>query len=183
MPRALTIQPMAIAPQLDFAAFVAQKRNERANGALTENAHDYAYISDKQTRAAFERMRPVGARHRRLGAHVQNKCGGSEFARPLGEGFRAAISAHSRRSSSNAQTTLDIAMPSVYIVNQPTLNAATYGTNDDSFIMVHSALVDHFTDEELLTVIGHESAVTSTTHHVVYLTALHYLTRMAGTSS
>jgi Zn-dependent protease with chaperone function len=168
---------MAIAPQLDFAAFVAQKRNERANGALTENPHDYAYISDKQTRAAFERMRPVELV---IGSSV----------RMFKTVWRAELLGHSVKVSERqfpriqaivkqCATTLDIAMPSVYIVNNPTLNAATYGTNDDSFIMVHSALIDHFTDEELLTVIGHECGHIHN-HHVVYLTALHYLTRMAG---
>ena len=45
--------------------------------------------------------------------------------------------------------------------------------------MVHSALVDHYSDEELLTVIGHECGHIHNSH-VVYLTALHYLTRVAG---
>ena len=168
---------MAIAPELDFAGFVARKRNERVNGALAENPHDYAYISDKQTRAAFERMRPVELvigssvrafkqvwRHELLGHSV--KVSERQFPR-----IQAIVK--------QCATTLDIAMPSVYIVNNPTLNAATYGTNDDSFIMVHSALIDHFTDEELLTVIGHECGHIHN-HHVVYLTALNYLTRMAG---
>src|SRR4029079_3040807 len=75
--------------------------------------------------------------------------------------------------------TLHIPIPTVYIINNPTLNAATYGTTEDSFIMVHSALVDHFSDEELLTVIGHECGHIHNSH-VVYLTALHYLTRVAG---
>jgi Zn-dependent protease with chaperone function len=75
--------------------------------------------------------------------------------------------------------TLHIAPPVVYIVNDPRLNAATYGTNEESFIMVHSALIDHYSDEELLTVLGHECGHIHNSH-VVYLTALHYLTRMAG---
>jgi Zn-dependent protease with chaperone function len=75
--------------------------------------------------------------------------------------------------------TLHIATPQVYIVNSPVLNAATYGTDEESFIMVHSALVDHYTDEELITVLGHECGHIHNSH-VVYLTALHYLTRMAG---
>ena len=45
--------------------------------------------------------------------------------------------------------------------------------------MVHSALVDHYSDEELLTVIGHECGHIHNSH-VVYLTALHYLTHIAG---
>ena len=75
--------------------------------------------------------------------------------------------------------TLHIPTPEVYIVNSPVLNAATYGTNEESFIMVHSALVDHYSDEELLTVLGHECGHIHNSH-VVYLTALHYLKHIAG---
>src|SRR4029079_14124755 len=75
--------------------------------------------------------------------------------------------------------TLHIPIPTVYIINNPTLNAATYGTTEDAFIMVHSALIDHFSDEELLTVIGHECGHIHN-QHVVYLTALYYLTHAAG---
>src|SRR5208283_4440309 len=83
------------------------------------------------------------------------------------------------RIARTASDALGIASPQVFIVNSPTLNAATFGTNDDSFIMVHSALVDQYSDEELLTVIGHECGHIHNSH-VAYLTALHYLTYMAG---
>ena len=79
----------------------------------------------------------------------------------------------------SACDTLQIAAPQVFVVNNPTFNAGTLGTNDDSFIMVHSALVDQYSDEELLTVIGHECGHIHNSH-VAYLTALHYLTYMAG---
>jgi Zn-dependent protease with chaperone function len=59
------------------------------------------------------------------------------------------------------------------------MNAMTYGTNDDSFIIVYSGLIDHLTDEELLSVIGHETGHIHNSH-VVYLTALHLLTQMAS---
>jgi Zn-dependent protease with chaperone function len=70
-------------------------------------------------------------------------------------------------------------MPQVFVVNSPTFNAGTLGTNEDSFVMVHSALVDQYSDEELLAVIGHECGHIHNSH-VAYLTALHYLTYMAG---
>ncbi len=168
---------MATLPELDFDRFVRDRRNERANGALADYGHEYAYISDKQTRAAFARVAPVELvvkssvrmfkqvwKHQLLGHSV--RVSDRQFPR-----FHALVK--------ECATTLDIAMPAVYIVNSPILNAATYGTDDDSFIMVHSALVDHFTDEELLTVIGHECGHIHNSH-VVYLTTLHYLTRMAG---
>jgi Zn-dependent protease with chaperone function len=167
---------MAQAPQMDFDAFVAKRKGERAGGP-EGGGHDYAYVSDRQTRAAFERMKPVELavtstvrmfkqvwRNQLLGNAV--KVSDRQFPRIQGLVKQCA-------------DTLHIAPPTVYIVNNPVLNAATYGTNEDSFIMVHSALIDHYSDEELLTVIGHECGHIHNSH-VVYLTALHYLTRMAG---
>ncbi len=168
---------MAQAPQLDFPAYVARKRAEGPSSEALAAGRDYAYISDKQTRAAFERMKPVEMavaatvrmwkqvwRNQLLGSAV--KVSDRQFPRI-------------QRLVQKCSDTLQIATPQVYIVNSPVLNAATYGTNEESFIMVHSALVDHYSDEELLTVIGHECGHIHNSH-VVYLTALNFLTRVAG---
>ena len=167
---------MAQAPQLDFEQFVAKKRGERAGGP-DAGGHDYAYISDRQTRAAFDKVKPVelavASTVRMFKSVWRNEL--------LGNAVKVSDRQFPRIAKIAAQCadTLQIAVPTVYIVNNPSLNAATYGTNDDSFIMVHSALVDHYSDDELLTVIGHECGHIHNSH-VVYLTALHYLTRVAG---
>lgn len=170
---------MAQTPALDFDAFVARKRNERVTtGGLVESSgHEYAYVSDKQTRAAFERAKPVelavAATVRMWKQVLRNQL--------LGSAVRVSDRQFPRiqRIAQQCADTLHIATPQVYIMNQPTLNAATYGTNDEAFIMVHSALVDHYSDEELLTVIGHECGHIHNSH-VVYLTALHVLRHVAG---
>jgi Zn-dependent protease with chaperone function len=167
---------MAQLHTLDFPEFIARKKGERAGG-VEDAGHEYAYVSDRRTRAAFERMKPVelavasSVRMFKqfgtgplLGGAV--KCSDRQFPRI-------------HKLAQQASDTLHIKTPSVFIVNQPTFNAATYGTNEEAFIIVHSALVDHYTDEELLTVIGHECGHVHN-QHVVYLTALHYLTHMAG---
>jgi Zn-dependent protease with chaperone function len=170
---------MAQTPALDFDAFVARKRNERVTtGGLVESSgHEYAYVSDKQTRAAFERAKPVelavAATVRMWKQVLRNQLLGS--AVKVSERQFPRI----QRIAQHCADTLHIPTPHVYIVNEPHLNAATYGTNEDAFIMVHSALVDHYSDEELLTVIGHECGHIHNSH-VVYLTALHVLTRVAG---
>jgi Zn-dependent protease with chaperone function len=74
---------------------------------------------------------------------------------------------------------LGITPPTVYIMNSPVINAGTFGTNDDSFMLIHSALIDHMSDEELRSIIGHECGHIHNSH-VVYLTALYFLTQMAG---
>ncbi len=170
---------MAQTPALDFDAFVARKRTERVTtgGLVDSSGHEYAYISDRQTRAAFERAKPVemavSATVRMWKQVLRNQL--------LGSAVRVSDRQFPRiqRIAQHCADTLHIAVPHIYIVNEPHLNAATYGTNEEAFVMVHSALVDHYTDEELMTVIGHECGHIHNSH-VVYLTALHVLTRVAG---
>ena len=167
---------MAQVGTLDFRAFVETRKGLRAGGS-DGGGHAYAYVSDQNTRMAFEKIKPVElavtaavrlfktvGKNELLGHAV--KVGPNQFPRVHNLAVRCA-------------DTLGIAPPTVYIINNPYLNAATYGTNDDSFIIVHSALIDHLNDEELLSVIGHECGHIHNCH-VVYLTAMHYLTRMAS---
>jgi hypothetical protein len=45
-------------PDLDFQDFVAD-RKARQPGASVGGAHAYAYVSDRATRATFERVKPI----------------------------------------------------------------------------------------------------------------------------
>jgi Zn-dependent protease with chaperone function len=168
---------MAQAPRLDFEGFVARKKGERAGGGTETTGHEYTYTFDRQSRIAFENTRPVALAveasvrlFKQLGKHQL-----------LGHAVKVSDRQFPRiyRITKSACDTLQITMPQVFVVNSPTFNAGTLGTNEDSFIMMHSALVDHYSDEELLTVIGHECGHIHNSH-VAYLTAMHYLTYMAG---
>ena len=167
---------MAQVGSLDFKRFVDDRRHERAGGG-DGDGHAYAYVSDRTTRLAFDKVKPVelavSGVVRMSKAVLKNEL--------LGHAVKVGPNQFPRvhKLVERCAETLGIAVPTVYIQNAPTLNAATYGTNDDSFIIVHSALVDHFTDEELLSVIGHECGHIHNSH-VVYLTTLHYLTTMAS---
>jgi len=167
---------MARIGQLEFESWVAERKGTRAVGE-DGGEHAYAYASDRQTRAAFERARPVQlaveavvrmfkafGKNELLGQAV--KVGPQQFPRVHGLVIECAQS-------------LGIAPPTVYIMNSPVINAGTFGTNDDSFMLIHSALIDHMSDEELRSVIGHECGHIHNSH-VVYLTALYFLTQMAG---
>lgn len=77
-------------------------------------------------------------------------------------------------------STLGIPTPQVYIVpNIAQLNAYTFGTDDSAAIVVHAAMFEHFTDDELKFVIGHECGHIQN-NHVVYLTTLSLLQRIAS---
>lgn len=167
---------MALAQELNFEEYVKQKRDSHAGGA-SPAGNEYAYVSDRQTRATFERMKPVElavASSVRMYKQVWR-------SQLLGSAVKVSDRQFPRiqKLVSRCADTLQIAVPEVYIISNPSLNAATFGTNEESLIFVHSALVDHYSDEELLTVLGHECGHIHN-HHVVYLTALHYLTHLAG---
>jgi Zn-dependent protease with chaperone function len=175
---------MAHASELDFDGFVARKRTEKktktGDGGGTPREPDgreYAYRFDRQTREAFETMTPV-----QLAVTKTVKMFKSVWRNQLlGNSVKVSDRQFPRiqKVTEQCAATLGIAPPQVYITNNPHLNAGTYGTDEESFIIVNSALVDHYTDEELLTVIGHECGHVHN-GHVVYLTALHYIVRIAG---
>lgn len=168
---------MAHSPNLDFQAFVARRKQEREESRTHAARRDYAYSSDQTMRQQFERMKPV-----ELAVEAALRTYGRVYkSQLLGSAVRVSDRQFPRLQKlvSTCADTLQITPPAVYIVNQPTLNAATFGTDEDAFIMVHSALVDHFTDEELLTVLGHECGHVHN-RHVVYLTTLHILTQVVG---
>ncbi len=167
---------MARAPEIGFLEFIEQRRGLRAGGRDGEGVA-YAYASDKATRKTFDAMKPLElavtaavrmfqtvGKNELLGHAV--KVGPKQFPRIHNMVVRCA-------------ETLGITPPTLYIVNSPIANAATFGTNEDSFIMVHSALIDAMSDDELMSVIGHECGHIHNSH-VVYLTAMHQLQRMAA---
>jgi len=167
---------MADAPALDFNAYVTRKRAERAGGAAT-GEHDYSFVLDRQSRATVESARPIQlavSSTIRLWRQVWR-------GQLLGSAVRVSDRQFPRIQGLTRECAeqLGIAVPQVYIVNSPHLNAGTFGTDEESFILVHSALVDHYSDEELRTVIGHECGHIHNSH-VVYLTTLHYLKTIAA---
>ena len=140
---------MAQVPEVDFSQFVARKKEGHVGGG---DGHDYAYISDRQTRAAFQKMAPVeyavAATVRLFKAVGKNQL--------LGSTVRVTERQFPRLHALNVQSaqTLGIATPSLYVGQNPHLNAGTFGTNDDSFILVNGSLIDHFNDKEILDVLG-----------------------------
>jgi Zn-dependent protease with chaperone function len=170
---------MARLGELDFPSFVTSARELRESrfGAEAGSAHAYAYASDHTTRKAFEKIKPVELA---VAATVRSY---KQFGKNqlLGQAVRVGPRQFPRvhEIAHQCAETLGIAPPTVYVVNQPTMNAMTYGTDDDSFILLHSALIDHLSDAELRDVIGHECGHIHN-KHVVYLTTLHYLQTLSS---
>ena len=68
-----------------------------------------------------------------------------------------------------ACTTLGVDMPDMFVMQNPIVNAFTYGV-DRSVVVMHSGLLERLTDDETLAVISHEVGHIHA-EHVLYLTA------------
>lgn len=161
---------------LDFARYVALRR-----GAAEQRARDgaaYAYSGELRVRRALKLARPVTLAIEATVRLWKNMA----RAELLGTAVKVTDQQFPRLYAITARCaeTLGIAMPSVYVAPAVgELNAHTLGTDEDAYIVLGGVLVDHLTDEELVAVIGHECGHIQN-NHVVYTTALYYLTVAAS---
>ena len=77
-----------------------------------------------------------------------------------------------------ACTTLGVDMPELFVQQNPIVNAFTGGV-ERPVIVLHSALIERLTDEEVLAVIAHEVGHIHA-EHVLYLTAARLLEALAN---
>ncbi len=164
----------AAAIDFDFSRFIDAKKS----GAW--GRHDgvrYAYAADVAMLRSFSRIRPVEL----AATAVVNTS--KEMMRSQLLGTMIKVSPRQFPSiykiAKHCADTLTVPTPTVYIKNHPVPNAYTYGTDEESFIVIHSGLVDHFDEKELQFVIGHETGHIQN-KHVIYNTALMILTQGAG---
>jgi Zn-dependent protease with chaperone function len=165
-------------PQIDlsFSRYVAARKGEAS--ARSREGAVYAYAGDLKVRNALDRVRPVTLaveatvrlwqtveKSRMLGTAV--KVTDRQFPKVWKLGVRCA-------------EVLRIPIPTLYVSpNIGSLNAHTFGTTDDPYVVVNAALIDHLSDVELLDVIGHECGHIQN-NHVVYMTTLFFLKRAAN---
>ena len=161
---------------LSFTRYVAARKGEVA--ARTREGAAYAYAGDIKVRAALDRVRPVT-----LAVEATVRLWQSvEKARMLGTAVKVTAKQFPRISklADSCAETLRIPVPTVYVSpNIGSLNAHTFGTADDPYIVLNAALIDHLSEPELLDVIGHECGHIQN-NHVVYMTTLHFLRHAAN---
>lgn len=159
----------------DFARYIAQRR-----GQVEQRARDggaYSYSGERKVRRTLGSARPVVMALEgttRLWKNVAK----TEL---LGTATRATdqqfprVSAATRR----AAQVLHMEPPPVYLVPpSSSIRAQALGTNDDAYIVINSQLPDQLGDTELVALVGHELGHIQN-NHVLYTTALHYLSHAA----
>lgn len=158
----------------DFAAFVS--RAQRDAFGLAPRTR-YAYAADAAMMRTFSRVRPVELAVAALVRASKEVLGAPLLGQAVKVGPRQLPRLHA--IATRCAETLAVPVPELYVVNRPVVNAYTFGTDTESFLVLHSALVDAFDDRELAFVIGHETGHIQN-KHVVYGTALQVLTRGAS---
>ncbi len=161
---------------LSFARYVAARKGEAS--ARSREGAAYAYAGDIKVRAALDRVRPVT-----LAVEAAVRLWQSlEKSRMLGTAIKVTPRQFPKiaKLAERCADTLRIPLPTLYVSpNIGSLNAHTFGTAEDPYIVINAALIDHFTDTELLDVIGHECGHIQN-NHVVYMTTLHFLSHAAN---
>jgi Zn-dependent protease with chaperone function len=161
---------------LDFAKYVALRR-----GVVERRAREgssYAYSGEQRVRRTLALARPVTLAVEATVRLWQ----GVKRAELLGSSVKVTEQQFPRlwQITARCARTLGIPAPPVYVAPDiGQLNAHTLGTDDDAYIVLNGALVDHLTDEELTFVIGHECGHIQASH-VVFSTALYYLSSAAS---
>lgn len=134
-----------------------------------DEATRYAYSADVAMLRSFQRIRPVEL----AAASIVRT--GKEFLKGqfLGQAVRVGPRQFPRihELATHCANVLSVSVPQIYVANDPRVNAFTYGTDEESFIVLNHALVDAMDERELLFVIGHETGHIQN-KHVVYGTAL-----------
>lgn len=159
--------------EFSFNQYVA-KRDTGALGGTDEETR-YAFGPDLKMLRGFKNFRPLELVVASLVRSQKHLFQHRFIGRALKVSPRQLPKVH--QIAKECAETLGIAMPALYLTNNPMMNAFTFGTQEDSFIVVHSQLVDHFTDDELRFVIGHEMGHIQN-KHVVYLTTMRLLSQL-----
>jgi Zn-dependent protease with chaperone function len=161
---------------LSFPRYVAARKGEVA--ARTREGAAYAYAGDIKVRTALDRIRPVT-----LAVEASVRLWQSvEKSRMLGTAVKVTGKQFPRiaKLAETCAETLRIPVPTLYVSpNIGSLNAHTFGTAEDPYIVLNAALIDHLSEQELLDVIGHECGHIQNSH-VVYMTTLHFLKHAAN---
>lgn len=170
--------------EFDFQQYVEQQKNPSSapsGGGPTAQGQDgfadYAFSGDIRVLRRLERLAPV-----RVVAEATVRFWRSiQRNELLGKSVKITRKQFPELYDATAACAaeLGIAMPSVYVQSSPTINAQTYGTNDEAFIILNSQLVDLFDADELRFVIGHECGHLQN-NHVVYKTAASFLSQGVG---
>jgi Zn-dependent protease with chaperone function len=152
--------------QIGFQEYVQRRKTSGS----PDQGDGYAFSGDLKVLRTMRKLKPVelavAATVRLFNSIVRNQLLGSAVL--VTEKQFPKLWKLSQRCA----RTLGVPDQQVYVVQAlGSINAMTMGTDEESVVIIHSATVDHLTEDELLFVIGHEFGHIQN-NHAVYRTAL-----------
>jgi Zn-dependent protease with chaperone function len=168
---------MSIGIDFDFARYIAMRR-----GAVEQQARDgaaYAYLGERKFRRTLSAARPVTMALEattRLWRDVAR-------AELLGTSVKVTDQQYPRvhEAARRAGEALGVRVPPVFVAPgsaSAISGARVLGTEDAPYVVVGADWADRLDDDELVSIIGHELGHLQN-GHVLYATALYYLTHSA----
>ncbi|MBL8678833.1 MAG: M48 family metallopeptidase [Myxococcales bacterium] len=160
---------------LDFSSYVT----ERKSGFVGEYAGDrYAFSGDLELQRTMRNFAPIQLAISSAVRLSKGMLAGDLLGKAIKVGPKQFPRIH--EMVRHCSHTLGIPEPMVFIQGRvDNMNAMTTGTEKESVIIVHASLIDNMTEDELTFVIGHECGHIQN-GHVIYLTTLSILTRVAS---
>lgn len=166
---------MTVGVDFDFARYISMRR-----GAVEEQARGgavYGFVGERKVRRTLASARPVTmaleattrfwrdvARAELLGTSV--KVTGEQYPRVYEAARRAGAA-------------LGVRVPPVFVApGKGTVKARVLGTDDAPYLVVGAEWADALSEDELTALLGHELAHVQN-GHVLYTTALYYLSHSA----
>ena len=166
---------MSVGVDFDFAKWIAIRRGNMEQSAREGAA--YAFMGERKFRRTLAMARPVTmaleattrlwrdvARTELLGSAV--KVNDQQYPRV----FEAA---------KRAGAALKVKVPVVFAAPSSSIKVRVLGTEDSPHLIVNLELAEKLSDDELVAAIGHELGHVQN-GHILYATALHYLTSSAA---
>jgi len=172
----MSYDALVATPDLSFVSYVAARKG--AASVRSREGAAYAYAGDLKVRQTLDKIRPVTLAVEAAVRFWQTV----ERSKMLGTSVKVTEKQFPKlnRLAQQCAETLRIPAPTLYVSpNIGALNAHTFGTTDEAYVVLNAALVDHLSDVELLDVIGHECGHIQN-DHAVYLTTLFFLNNMGG---
>jgi Zn-dependent protease with chaperone function len=141
------------------------------------NKHDYVHPSDSRALAALKAIPGIDSALKKL-----LEVTGESAIRVIFTASAVKVTPHQcpdlHAKLQVACTTLGVDMPELFVQQNPIVNAFTGGVKHP-IIVLHSALIERLTDEEILAVVAHEVGHIHA-EHVLYLTAARLLEALAN---
>lgn len=166
---------MSVGVDFDFPKWLAQRR-----GSIEQSAREgaaYAFTGERKFRRNLMLARPVTMALEAT-TRLWRDVARTEL---LGTAVKVTDQQYPRvfEAAKKAGAALHVRVPVVFAAPTSSIKVKVLGTDDAPHLIVNLELAEKLTDDELVAAIGHELGHVQN-NHILYATALHYLTSSAA---